>query len=151
MKKILTLCIIYNDTHILLGMKKRGFGQGRWNGFGGKVEPNETIEQAAHREVKEEINVDIPGMIPRGTLTFDFEDSPDMLEVHLFSANSVTGEPIETDEMKPQWFLIDQIPYSDMWADDTIWLPEFIKGKNVKGSFHFKDIDTLVTHSVKFQ
>jgi len=33
-------------------MKKRGFGQGKWNGFGGKVEPNESIEQAAIREMK---------------------------------------------------------------------------------------------------
>jgi hypothetical protein len=37
MKKILTLTIIYQHPRVLLGMKKRGFGAGRWNGFGGKV------------------------------------------------------------------------------------------------------------------
>ena len=43
-KKIMTLCCIYNNGRILLGMKKRGFGAGRWNGFGGKVHDGETIE-----------------------------------------------------------------------------------------------------------
>ena len=38
MKKLLTLTIIYQHPKVLLGMKKRGFGAGRWNGFGGKVE-----------------------------------------------------------------------------------------------------------------
>lgn len=36
-------------TLVLLGMKKRGFGAGKWNGFGGKVQPGETIEEAARR------------------------------------------------------------------------------------------------------
>jgi len=34
-------------------MKKRGFGAGRYNGFGGKVEPGETILQGAQRELQE--------------------------------------------------------------------------------------------------
>ena len=47
--KVLTLVLIRESTRVLLGMKKRGFGQGRWNGFGGKVEKGETILQAAVR------------------------------------------------------------------------------------------------------
>lgn len=37
---------------LLLGRKLRGFGEGYLNGFGGKVEPGETIEAAAAREVR---------------------------------------------------------------------------------------------------
>ena len=44
-------------TDICLAMKKRGFGKGRWNGVGGKVEAGETIEAAAMREAREEIGV----------------------------------------------------------------------------------------------
>lgn len=54
MRKILTLCMVMKDGKLLLGMKKRGFGMGRWNGFGGKVEAGESIEEAAKREVFEE-------------------------------------------------------------------------------------------------
>ncbi len=34
---------------ICLAMKKRGFGVNRWNGAGGKVEMNESIENGAKR------------------------------------------------------------------------------------------------------
>ena len=59
MKRILTLCIIYQDRKILLGMKKRGFGVGKWNGFGGHVEEAESIEEAAKREVFEEAGLKV--------------------------------------------------------------------------------------------
>ena len=40
--KLLTLVIpVDDDKRVLLGLKKRGFGEGYYNGFGGKVEPGE--------------------------------------------------------------------------------------------------------------
>ncbi|XP_013792352.1 7,8-dihydro-8-oxoguanine triphosphatase-like [Limulus polyphemus] len=48
-KQLLTLVFVRKQAEVLLGLKKRGFGKGKWNGFGGKVEPSETIEQAAKR------------------------------------------------------------------------------------------------------
>ena len=47
--KLYTLAFVLDAGKILLGMKKRGFGVGRWNGFGGKVDPGESIEGAAKR------------------------------------------------------------------------------------------------------
>jgi len=47
--KILTLAFVRRPGEILLGYKKRGFGVGKWNGFGGKVEIGETIHDAAKR------------------------------------------------------------------------------------------------------
>ena len=71
-KTALTLCMIYNDTDILLGKKKRGFGTGYFNGFGGHVENGETIEDAAYREVREEILVEPRNLKKRGVLNFFF-------------------------------------------------------------------------------
>ena len=48
-RKVLTLAFIRDGDRLLLGMKKRGFGAGKWNGFGGKVDPGETILQGAVR------------------------------------------------------------------------------------------------------
>lgn len=48
-RKILTLVLIKKPNEVLLGYKKRGFGVNKWNGFGGKVEANESISQAAIR------------------------------------------------------------------------------------------------------
>ena len=47
--KLLTLLFVLTPGKVLLGMKKRGFGKGRWNGFGGKVQEGETIEDGAIR------------------------------------------------------------------------------------------------------
>ncbi len=38
-----------DDKQILLGLKKRGFGEGKWNGFGGKVHVGESIAKGAVR------------------------------------------------------------------------------------------------------
>ena len=53
-KKNIQLALVHEETNgrLLLGMKKRGFGAGYYNGFGGKVEAGETIAQAAAREVR---------------------------------------------------------------------------------------------------
>lgn len=40
-------------------MKKRSFGVGRWNGFGGKIEGKETIEEGAMRETTEESDIGV--------------------------------------------------------------------------------------------
>jgi hypothetical protein len=45
-------------AHVLLGLKQRGFGTGKWNGFGGKVEKGEEIRDAAVREMKEEAGIE---------------------------------------------------------------------------------------------
>lgn len=47
--KLFTLIVVMNGDEVLLGMKKRGFGIGKWNGFGGKVEAGETIADSAIR------------------------------------------------------------------------------------------------------
>lgn len=69
-KKVLTLCLLCQPPRILLGMKKRGFGAGRWNGFGGKLEQGESIEEAAKREFLEEAGITVGEIDKRGVLEF---------------------------------------------------------------------------------
>jgi len=137
MKKIQTLCFLRNNEKILLGMKKRGFGFGRWNGFGGKLQENETIEEAAKRETKEESGIEIQEMEKFGIIAFAFAGKEDVLEVHFFEIKKYSGEPIETEEMKPEWFAFKNIPLDSMWPDDEFWMPLFLENKKFKGEFHF--------------
>ncbi|MDA3815285.1 MAG: 8-oxo-dGTP diphosphatase [Patescibacteria group bacterium] len=139
MKKITTLCIIHEGQKVLLGMKKKGFGKGRWNGFGGKVNPNETIEECVRREMREESGLDIPieNFEKIGIIKFSFKEIPDILENHFFKVKKFSGNPIETDEMKPKWFHVDEIPLSQMWPDDVYWMPLFLVDQKFKGEFRF--------------
>ena len=52
--KLLTLVMVFKEKRkmVLLGMKKRGFGEGKYNGFGGKVEAGETVEEGAARGLR---------------------------------------------------------------------------------------------------
>ncbi|HEY4520217.1 MAG TPA: 8-oxo-dGTP diphosphatase [Candidatus Paceibacterota bacterium] len=133
--KILTLCIIEKHGRILLGMKKRGFGTGRWNGFGGKVQDDESIEESAKRETFEETGLTARSLSQAGTIVFKFKDGTGIHEVHVFRCSDFEGEEKESEEMKPQWFAVDQIPYEDMWPADSYWLPYLIEGKNFKATF----------------
>lgn len=149
MKKVSTLCTVVKDGRILLGMKKRGFGEGWWNGFGGKLQPGESVEAAARRECREEAGIVPTSMVLRATLRFFFEDSPDELEVHVFFVEAFEGEVRESEEMRPEWFSVDAIPYERMWADDRYWLPRLLAGKKLEATFWFADTQTLLRHYVR--
>ncbi len=141
-KVLMTICIIRKGDDILLGLKKRGFGAGQWNGFGGKVDKGETIEEGARRELKEESGLEVEELSKRGIIEFRFQSDPKILEVHIFLIEKFSGMPIETEEMKPEWFKIKDIPYEKMWTDDKFWLPLFLAGKKFKGTFLFDQPST---------
>ena len=136
-------------SEILLAMKKRGFGINRWNGAGGKVELGETVDQAAKREVQEEIAVDVKSIHKIAELTFIFPDNPswDQL-VSVYFSEEWEGEPQESEEMRPQWFNASDVPYDDMWPDDKFWLPQVIAGQLVKASFTFGKNDSVDAQEV---
>jgi 8-oxo-dGTP pyrophosphatase MutT (NUDIX family) len=148
-KKIQTLCLIEREGELLLGLKKRGFGEGRWNGFGGKLMSGESIEQAARRELSEEVGLEAGELIKRGVIDFIFQDNPEALEMHIFSVQDFTGEPNESEEMRPAWWKIDALPYDKMWPDDRYWLPLHLAGKNYRARFLFENQDRILDFEVK--
>mmetsp|Transcript_14328 Transcript_14328/g.28604 ORF Transcript_14328/g.28604 Transcript_14328/m.28604 type:complete len:177 (+) Transcript_14328:102-632(+) len=147
-KKILTLLLIVDDENgrVLLGKKLRGFGAGYWNGFGGKVEPNESVLQGALRELKEEACVEALDTEEVGRLTFVWDDEQDKIPwlVHVFRATQFTGIPTRTDEMDPRWFQFSDIPYENMWADDEHWYPFALKNQKFEGIFIFRETTKLI-------
>jgi len=147
-KKLLTLCFIRQGDNILLGMKKRGMGQGKWNGFGGKVEIEETIHDAVIREVKEEAGIVVQHIQLYGVLDFTLPGEIQIWQVHIFLATQFSGEVIETEEMKPKWFAIPEIPYNAMWEDDKYWLPFLLEHKKFRGTFTFDESYRIVTQEL---
>jgi 8-oxo-dGTP diphosphatase / 2-hydroxy-dATP diphosphatase len=148
-RKILTLLIVHKDSKVLLGMKKRGFGMGKYNGFGGKVNEGESIQEAAKRELLEEAGIKAIDIEELGILDFSWQGKPeDILEVHIFKAIDFTGQPQETEEMRPQWFNISEIPFENMWADDVYWFPLFLENKKFKGMFVFDDNNAVIAHKL---
>lgn len=148
-----TLCLLLKEKEILLAMKKRGFGAGRWNGAGGKFEPergDKNIVDTAIRETAEEIGVKIKNPEKAAVFHFRFDKKQEWdQDVSLFLAKDWEGEPEESEEMLPKWFKFKDIPYKDMWPDDTHWLPHILQGRKLEADFLFGDGDKILNYNIK--
>jgi mutator protein MutT len=139
-----TICEIIRDGNILLQYKAAGkFGEGKWNGPGGKIRPEETPMEGVIREVQEETGLTVLDPILNGLIDFYFGDKskPDWT-TYIFLVTKFKGKLKPSEEGELRWFKIDEIPYEKMWQDDEYWLPAFIEGKKVKGKFWFNENGT---------
>ena len=140
-RKQLTLCMVCEPERILLGMKKRGFGSGLWNGFGGKVEPGESIPAAAVRELQEEAGLTAHTCAPLGRLEFVYEGMSEIYVVTVFRVDEYTGTVQESEEMRPAWFSLTALPFSAMWPSDQAWFPYLLARQSFIGRVTFAPLE----------
>lgn len=137
-------------NEILLAMKKRRFGAGKLNGVGGKLEGSESVFENAEREVNEEImvSIDSQDLHKVADITFIFDGKPEWNQhTHAFFIDKWIGEPQETEELLPEWFKIESLPYEKMWIDDPLWLPQALEGKKLSATFTFNEDGSKVLKS----
>ncbi len=132
------LLYLIKNNKVLLIEKKRGLGAGLINGLGGKVNDNETIEEAVIRESKEEAGI-LPKNLQKKATLFFINNEKEHIITHVFIAHDYEGSLYETEEAKPFWQNLDSVPYKKMWEDDIYWLPYVLSGLYVYGEFKFKD------------
>ncbi len=148
-----TLVFLVRPGEVLLAMKRRGFGQGKWNGVGGKVRPGETTKAAAAREVREEIDVILIALREMATLDFYFTRIPEGREwdqrVSVFVADRWQGDPTESEEVSPRWFPTLALPFDRMWPDDRYWLPEILAGRRILAEFLYEGPDRVIDYAIR--
>ncbi len=150
-----TIIFPINEDYIFLGNKKRGFGKGKINGFGGKYTPQDkTIEEAALRELFEEIGIKskLEHLQKVGVIEFSFppEKAKEWNQrAHVYFLNQWEGEPSESEEMTVEKYKINEIPYEKMWDTDQHWMPKLIEGKKIKAKFEFEaDFNTTKSFDI---
>jgi 8-oxo-dGTP diphosphatase len=142
-----TLTFIIDGDRMLLIRKKRGLGAGKINAPGGRLDPGETWEQGAVREVQEELRITPLDPEYVGENRFQFVDGYS-IHAAVYRATAIDGMPRETDEATPFWFALDRLPYAEMWEDDPLWLPHVIAGRRFSGRFVF-DGDVMLDHLIE--
>lgn len=74
----------------------------------GFVEPGETVEEAVHREVKEEVGLLVKNLRYFGSQSWPFPDSLMLGFFADYAAGEITPEPIEIESA--DWFSVDNLP-----------------------------------------
>jgi hypothetical protein len=152
-----TICFPIRNDEILLGMKLKGFGAGKYNGFGGKFDSSsgdKTIRDTAIRELEEEsmLNANVSDLEYVGLIDFDFPAKPSFNQrVRVYFLRDWDNESEQTEEMRPEWFDIIAVPYAKMWDSDKLWLPSLLEGKKFYAKFIWKeDNESVAEYYIKF-
>jgi 8-oxo-dGTP pyrophosphatase MutT (NUDIX family) len=153
-----TLCFIFNDREeVLMILKKRGMGAGKWNFPGGKIQPGEDAVVAAQRETYEETGLQPEALEECGTLEFLFPEGAAASGnqswsnvCRVFRTARYAGQLLaESEESTNAWVPVKEIPFDKMWPDDRRWVPLLLAGRPFHRVYRFNAADELLAEEVR--
>ena len=119
---VVSIALIDNNDQILISKRpEKKHLSGYWEFPGGKVEKNETPENAIIREVKEELNVDINNkcIAPLSFSEFDYKKF--QLLLLLYVCRRWEGEPKSMEQNEIKWVKANMLRQFKMPpADDSL-------------------------------
>ena len=119
---VVSIALIDNDDQILISKRpEKKHLSGYWEFPGGKVEKNETPENAIIREVKEELNVNINNkcIAPLSFSEFDYKKF--QLLLLLYVCRRWEGEPMSMEKNEIKWVKASMLRQFKMPpADDSL-------------------------------
>lgn len=137
--KLATLCYVRRAGHTLMLhriKKANDMHQGKWNGLGGKLEPGETPEECAAREILEESGLQIEAPVFRGMIVFPQFNNGDDWITYIFVIEQFSGTLIDSAEGVLAWIPDGELLDLNLWPGDRIFLrwlddPRFFSAKFV--------------------
>ncbi|OGG07437.1 hypothetical protein A2872_02440 [Candidatus Gottesmanbacteria bacterium RIFCSPHIGHO2_01_FULL_42_12] len=147
-KLVTQAVIIYllRNNQVCLGRKMRGHGVGKWNGYGGKLENGESPKGATVRELFEESGVRVEEKDLTKVAQINYKEDKGEWMVYVYTATNFLGVPQPSEEMEPQWFDLDKIPYSQMWENDKLWLEKIFQGEKFNATFWHDNDGKILRH-----
>ena len=124
-----TLIYIEKDEKYLMlhrVKKENDINHDKWIGGGGKCEENESPEECAVREAREETGLTLFDPEYRGVVTFVC-DRYEGEYMHLFTCSRFSGEIIECDEGTLEWVDKDKVLSLPTWEGDRIFLQKIAR------------------------
>jgi 8-oxo-dGTP diphosphatase len=150
--KLATLCYLRQNGKTLMVhriKKPNDIHEGKWNGLGGKLEPGETPEECARREIFEESGLRVKTLVLKGLLTFPMFARNEDWYVFVFVATEFEGSLIESPEGNLQWIDDELLFDLNLWAGDRIFLPWLERPGFFSGKFAYQNGE-LLEHSAEY-
>lgn len=117
--------------------------QGKYNGLGGKLDPDEDVVGCIRREVREESGLECEELILRGTISWPgFGKKGEDWFGFIFRVDRWTGQPFtENPEGSLEWIAVDQILALPLWEGDRYFLPLVFArdGRQFHGVMPYRD------------
>lgn len=116
---------------------------GKYNGLGGKLEPDEDVMAGMRREIREEAGIECVSMSLRGTISWPgFGKHGEDWLGFVFMVEAWTGEvPARNEEGDLAWVPIDALADLPLWEGDRHFLPLVFDGdpRPFHGVMPYKD------------
>jgi 8-oxo-dGTP diphosphatase len=148
--KLATLCYIRSQGKTLMVhrvKKANDIHAGKWNGLGGKLEPGETPEECARREIYEESGLIAHKLEWKGVLTFPKFAHEEDWYAFVFVVTDFSGDVVNSVEGDLHWIADEDIPRLNLWEGDAIFLPWLDKAGFFSGKFVYQE-GQLVDHEM---
>jgi 8-oxo-dGTP diphosphatase len=150
--KLATLCYLRRDGRTLMVhrvKKANDMHAGKWNGLGGKLEPGETPEECALREIYEEAGLVVQNPQLKGFLTFPAFDDFEDWYVFVYVVTNFMGELIDSPEGDLRWVKNTDLTSLNLWEGDAIFL-SWLDHKGIFSAKFIYENARLVSHEVVF-
>ena len=150
--KLATLCYLRKDGHTLMvhrNKKENDMHAGKWNGLGGKMEPGETPEECAIREIWEESGLKVKNLVLKGIITFPAFDDQEDWYTFIFMIHGFEGRLIDSPEGHLQWIPDTELLDLHLWPGDRIFIPWLDKPGFFSAKFVYQNKE-FVNHEVVF-
>jgi 8-oxo-dGTP diphosphatase len=122
--EVVAAVIHKGDLFYVVQRPFKGEVGGKWEFPGGKIEANESKEEALKREIKEELNLDLK--IERFLLTSNHEYNTFKIKLHFYLCYIQDGKPILTEHIDEKWVKLADLTKADLASADKIVL-NFLK------------------------
>ena len=105
--------------------RKEDAHYGKYNGLGGKLDPDEDVVECMRREIREEAGIECESMKLCGTISWPgFGKQGEDWFGFIFLIERWSGHPCtESMEGALEWVPVDRLPRLPLWEGDRYFLP----------------------------